>query len=137
MKLDHVGIIVSDLEESIRYYKELYQFSEITDVIDEPEQNVRIAFIKTGKSGEAMIELIQPVNEQSSVYNFLKKTGGGVHHMSYEVEDLDRSIEHFKTMKALPIGRIYPGAGHQGRRVVWFYTRLKELVELIERVKDV
>lgn len=136
MKLDHIGIIVKDIDESKRYYKELYGFESISEVIDEPIQKVKICFIGIGHTGLPSIELISPVTEDSTVYNFLKKTGGGLHHLSYEVDDLDKVIEHFKSKRALPIGKIYPGAGHKGRRVMWFYTSAKELVELIERKKD-
>ncbi len=133
MKLDHIGMVVKDLEESRKYYETLFGFTEFSPVIDEPAQKVKLIFVKTGQSESSAIELIQPVSEDSAVYNFLKKTGGGLHHLAYEVQDLDKSIEHFKQEKALVIGNIYPGAGHKGRRVVWFYTRLKELIELIER----
>ncbi|MCK5013464.1 MAG: VOC family protein [Candidatus Omnitrophica bacterium] len=136
MRLEHIGVIVKDLEESRKYYQDYFGFNEFSSVIDEPEQKVKIIFVRTSQPGSVDIELIQPMSEDSSVYNFLKKTGGGIHHLSYEVEDLDESIEHFKNMKALPVGTIYPGAGHNGRRVIWFYTRSRELIELIERTKE-
>ena len=133
MRLDHIGVVVSNLADSRQYYQDLYGYKEFSDFIDEPEQNVKIIFARAQEAGGPDIELIQPVGENSAVYNFLKKTGGGVHHVCYIVDNLDESIRHFKNMKALPIGNIYPGAGHKGRRVVWFYSKLKELIELIER----
>ena len=133
MRLDHIGIVVNDLELSRKYYQDSLRFSEFSEVIDEPEKKVKIIFVKVSQPGGVMVELIQPAGEDSAVYNFLKKTGGGLHHLAYEIEDLDKSIEHFKKEKALPVGNIYPGAGHLQRRVIWFYTRFKELIELIER----
>ena len=135
MKLDHIGVVVKDMEASKKSYQGLFGFNEFSATIDEPEQKVKIIFIRR-QPASADIELIQPVSEDSAVYNFLKKTGGGLHHLAYEVDDLDKSIEHFKSQKALIIGNIYPGAGHYRRRVIWFYTRLKELIELIEREKN-
>lgn len=134
MKLEHIGIIVKDIQQARLYYENHFGFKSVSQIIDEPEQKVKIIFINTGSSGSS-IELIQPVSEDSAVYNFLKKTGGGLHHLSYEVQDLDKSIEHFKNSKAVMVGRIYPGAAHNGRRVVWFYTASKELIELIEEGK--
>jgi len=133
MKLDHIGIVVNDLELSKKYYQDTLHFNEFSAVIDEPEKKVKIVFVKVAQPGGIMVELIQPAGEDSAVYNFLKKTGGGLHHLAYEVEDLDKSIEHFKREKALLVGNIYPGAGHSQRRVIWFYTRFRELIELIER----
>ncbi len=133
MRLDHIGVVVGDLGASGKYYQDLWGVHEFSPTIDEPQQKVKIMFARMRESLSPAIELIQPIDENSAVYNFLKKTGGGLHHICYEVDDLDKSIEHFKRQKALVIGNIYPGAGHQGRRVIWFYTRLKELIELIER----
>ena len=133
MRLDHIGVVVKDLEASQKYYRDLLGFQEFSPVIDEPQQKVKIIFVRAPQAGSADIELIQPAGEDSAVYNFLKKTDGGLHHLAYEVDNLDRAIEHFKKEKAMPIGQIYPGAGHKGRRVVWFYSHLKELIELIER----
>lgn len=135
MRLDHIGVVVKDLEESRKYYEEHFGFDKCSALIDEPEQKVKIIFVKTGTAGSPDIEIIQPAQEDSAVYNFLKKTGGGLHHFAYEVDNLDESVQHFKKMKAVPVGRIYPGAGHSGRRVFWFYTKSRELIELIERQK--
>lgn len=133
MKLDHIGVVVKDINEAQKYYKSQFGFDALSSVIDEPAQKVKVMFIDLGLSGFPTIELIQPEGEGSAVYNFLKKTGGGLHHLSYEVDDLAKAIEHFKNKKAIMVGKIYPGAGHKGRSVVWFYTSNKELVELIER----
>lgn len=133
--MEHIGIIVKDLEQAKEYYASHYGFKALSSIIDEPEQKVKIIFVETGQSGMPTIELIQPVTEDSAVFNFLKKTGGGLHHLSYEVEDLDNAIENFKSKKSIMVGRIYKGAGHKGRRVVWLYTNFKELIELIEAEK--
>lgn len=135
MRLDHIGVVVKDLEESKKYYQDHFGFQEFSPTIDEPQQKVKIVFIRR-QPASADIELIQPDGEDSAVYNFLKKTGGGLHHLAYEVEDFDQSMGHFKNMKALIVGNIYAGAGHGRRRVVWFYTRSRELVELIETEKS-
>lgn len=136
MKLDHIGIVVKDLEAAQQYYEKHYGFQPLSSVVDEPAQKVKIMFIETGPAGGPAIELIQPVSEDSAVFHFLNKTGGGLHHLSYEVKDLDKTIEHFKSLKALMIGKVYPGAGHKGQRVIWFYTVTKELIELIEENKN-
>lgn len=132
MKLDHIGVVVKDLEVAKDYYKNNLGFNSFSTLIDEPAQKVKIIFVKVGPVGSPNVELIQPVTEDSAVFNFLKKTGGGLHHLSYEVENLDVAIDHFKSKKALMVGQIYPGAGHKDQRVVWFYTSAKELIELIE-----
>ena len=63
MRLDHIGMVVSDLEAFKKYYQDLFGFNGFSPVIDEPEQKVRIIFVKTGNPGSADIELIQPIGE--------------------------------------------------------------------------
>ena len=135
MKLDHIGIIVQDIAVSKKYYEEHYGFKDLTGEVDEPAQKVKVMFLDIGYGRMPSIELIQPVDESSSVSAFLKKTGGGLHHLCYEVEDMDKAIEHFKGLKSFMVGHIYPGAGHKGQKAVWFYTQKKELIELIEGKK--
>ncbi|MDD2680365.1 MAG: VOC family protein [Candidatus Omnitrophica bacterium] len=134
-RLDHIGIVVRDLEEAKAYYKQCFGFDASSPIVDEPAQKVKIVFLETGHGDAPSIELIQPVSEASTVFNFLEKTGGGLHHLAYLVSDFDEAIEHFKKNKALMVGKVYPGAGHKGQRVIWFYTARKDLVELIEEKK--
>ena len=75
-----------------------------------------------------MLELIMPTNDKSKVYNFLKK-GGGLHHLAYEVEDIKKTIDYFKSKKSIILGDIVPGAGHNNTNTVWLYTNQKELIK--------
>ena len=81
---DMTGQFKTNWDEHYSEDENQFGFKAKSQVIDEPEQKVKIIFIETGKTCPS-IELIQPVSEDSSVYNFLKKTGGGLHHLSYEV----------------------------------------------------
>lgn len=132
MKLDHIGIVVSDIEHSLKYYKETYGFEPLIDVTHEPAHGVNVVFVGLGHGSIPMIELISPVSENSKVSEFLEKKGGGMHHLAYEVADIDEAIEHFKNKQSLILGGIVSGAGHKNTPTVWLYTSERNLVELIE-----
>lgn len=132
MKLDHIGIVVKDLDHSREYYEKTYGFKHLSEIIHEPNQKVDLVFIETGHGGMPTIELITPSEVSSPVTGFLEKTGGGLHHLAYEVPDIEQAIEHFRSLRSLMLGSIVPGAGHHNTRTAWLYTSEKNLIELIE-----
>ncbi len=133
MKLDHIGIVVKDIGHSKEYYTKTYGLNPLTEIIDEPAHQVKVMFFEVGHGPMPMIELIMPAGENSRVSQFLEKTGGGIHHLAYEVADIDEAIAHFKGLRSLILGGIVPGAGHNNTRTVWLYTSEKNLIELIEQ----
>ena len=94
---------------------------------------LKIIFLDIGYGVMPMIELITPSSKNSKISAFLEKTGGGIHHLAYEVPDIDKSIEHFKSLGSLIIGNVVPGAGHNNTPTVWLYTPEKSLIELIQQ----
>ena len=133
MKLEHIGVVVKDIEHSKDYHIKTYGCKPLSDIVYEPAHNVNVQFLDAGHGHAPMIELISPVDEKSQVSNFLKKTGGGLHHLAYEVEDIEKAIEHFKSLRSMILGKIVPGAGHHDTPTVWLYTSEKNLVELIQK----
>jgi len=132
MRLDHIGFVVKDIKTFRDYYIKTFCAKPLTDIIDEPAHDVKIMFLETGYGDMPMIELITPSSKNSKVSAFLEKTGGGIHHLAYEVPEINKAIEHFKSLGSIIIGDIVPGAGHNNTPTVWLYTTEKNLVELIQ-----
>lgn len=88
-KVHHVGIVVKDLEEAVRLYRDAFGV-EPTMVYDSPHTQAKIAFIPVG---EVKIELLEPGDPESVTGKFLAKTGGGLHHIAYSVKDIDQRLE--------------------------------------------
>jgi len=133
MRLDHIGFVVKDINQFKDYYIKTFLCKPLTGIVDEPAHGVEIMFLETGYGDMPMIELIAPVSKKSKVSAFLEKTGGGIHHLAYEVENIHESINHFKSLGSLILGDIVPGAGHHNTPTVWLYTSEKSLVELIQK----
>jgi methylmalonyl-CoA/ethylmalonyl-CoA epimerase len=91
-KINHVGIAVKSVDASIPFYRDvLGMIYEGTEEV--PEQKVRVAFLAVGDS---RIELLEPTSDDSPVAKFLKKNGEGVHHLAYQVEDIEKTLEKLK-----------------------------------------
>lgn len=90
-KIEHIGIAVNDLEESIRKYEILLQSPcykrERVDA-----EGVETAFFKIGDS---KIELLQAIGDQGPIAKFIAKRGEGIHHIAYEVSDIKTEMKRF------------------------------------------
>lgn len=85
VKLNHIAIAVSNIDQSISFYEQLgLQFSDHREVVE--SQKVKTAFCKIDEF--AKIELLEPTDESSSIQKFLDKKGQGVHHLCFEVADV-------------------------------------------------
>lgn len=87
--IEHIGIAVKSLEESIPYYEkvlglECYAVEEVTD------QKVKTAFFKVG---ETKIELLEPTADDSPIAKFIDKKGPGIHHLAFAMPDVDQALK--------------------------------------------
>ena len=81
--IEHIGIAVRSLEESIPYYENILGLKcyNVEEVVD---QKVKTAFFKVGQT---KIELLEPTSPESTIAKFLETRGQGVHHIAYAVDD--------------------------------------------------
>ncbi|NWG03498.1 MAG: VOC family protein [Syntrophaceae bacterium] len=95
IKIEHIGIVVKDLEERIRKYTSLLglKIKEIEEVKVENVVN-RVAFLPIG---ETNIELVQTTGDTGLAADFLKERGEGIHHIAFEVEDLDKTFQELRS----------------------------------------
>ncbi len=91
-RLDHVGIVVHNIDESLKTYRDLLGFALLERVLI-PEQRVEAAFLDAGNS---TIELIAPTDTESGTARFLQNRGEGTHHICYEVADINAALAHVK-----------------------------------------
>lgn len=82
--LNHVCIAVKDIDETIRFYRDVFGVEE-SEVVDIEDQAVRATLIRVGGS---QLEFIEPTDPNGGVAKFIQRRGEGVHHLCFEVEDL-------------------------------------------------
>ncbi len=89
MKVEHIGIAVKHLSTSITLFEKLLNTPCYkTEVIE--SELVNTAFFKTG---ESKIELVEGYSPESPIYKFLEKKGEGIHHIAFEVKDIEAEIK--------------------------------------------
>jgi methylmalonyl-CoA epimerase len=126
-KINHLGIAVVDLDRASRVYEALGL--SVQQVVEVPEQNVRVAFIPIG---DTMIELVQPTSSASTVATYLEKRGQGLHHVALEVEDIQAALAELTALGMRLIDQV-PRQGAEGRiAFVHPASTEKVLIELVE-----
>lgn len=131
--LNHVGVAVPSLPDAIETYKTLYGATDITEPFDMPAQGVKVCFVNLPNS---QIELIEPLNEESPIHNFIRKNPkGGQHHVCFEVADIHQAVDVMKTRGATVLGE--PRIGAHGTPIVFVHPKNSNgvLVELMETPK--
>lgn len=117
-KINHIGIAVTSLDEAIPFYRDMLGMVSL-GVEEVAEQMVKVAMLAVG---ESKIELLEPTDPDSPVARFLKKNGPGVHHLAYEVEDIDAAITRLEGEGARMIDRT-PRNGAHGTRIAFIHPK--------------
>jgi methylmalonyl-CoA/ethylmalonyl-CoA epimerase len=117
-KINHIGIAVKSLEETIPFYRDNLgmAFAGIEEVA---EQKVKVAMLQIG---ESKIELLEPTSEDSPVAKFIEKNGAGVHHVAYEVNDIEAAIAKLLADGTRMIDE-KPRAGAHGTRIAFVHPK--------------
>jgi methylmalonyl-CoA epimerase len=128
MKIDHIGIVVHDIQEALRVYEQALGLP-LREIVPVPDQKVKVAFLPLGESN---VELVQPTADDTGIAKFLKKRGEGIHHICIEVEDIDATLAQLKEHDVELIDEI-PRKGAHGQ-VAFIHPKGAHgvLIELVE-----
>ncbi|HZK17487.1 MAG: methylmalonyl-CoA epimerase [Candidatus Omnitrophota bacterium] len=91
-KLNHVAIVVRDIEESLKFWEDSLGL-KLDHIEVVPTQHSRVAFLPVGDSE---IELVQPTSSETGLAAYLEKRGEGMHHLCMEVDDIDAKLAELK-----------------------------------------
>ena len=128
-KIDHVAIVVRNIDEALKAFSN-FEFSVVESITD-PQQEFRAVLISTG---DAALELIEPISPEGSIAKFLEQRGGGIHHFSLSVDNIEQELESLRA-KGVRLVNEEPQS-LPSARVAFVHPRSAEgaLIELIERV---
>jgi methylmalonyl-CoA epimerase len=128
MKIDHIGIVVRDIDEALDVYEAALGLP-LRELVEVADDKVKVAFLPIGGSN---LELVQPTSDDTGTARFLDKRGEGVHHICFEVEDLDQTLGRLKTSGVRLIDEV-PRRGAHGR-VAFVHPKGAHgvLIELVE-----
>ncbi len=135
-RIDHIGLVVRDLDAALHTYCELLGFS-LLERVEIPEQRVEAAFLD---AGNGTIELIAPTDtgaaEESGTARFLRQRGEGTHHVCFEVDDIEAALATLRERGVRLIDEA-PRRGVHGR-VAFVHPKAAHgtMIELLEKDKE-
>lgn len=116
--IEHIGIAVKNLDESIKYYEEVlglncYSIEEVTD------QKVKTAFFKVGQT---KIELLESTDPEGPIGKYIEKKGEGIHHLAFHVNNLQSALDEAKD-KGIRLIDEKPRGGAEGLDIAFLHPK--------------
>ncbi len=116
--LDHLGVAVRSVQDRVALYRDILGL-ELTAVEEVEGEKVRVAMLPAGRT---RIELVEPLSRDSTVARFIERRGEGIHHICFEVADLDAAMKRFEDAGLAPAGEAgRPGA--EGSRIAFIHPK--------------
>ncbi len=91
-KINHIGIVVSDIDEALKFWQDAMGI-HLHHIEEVPSQKVAVAFLPVG---DTEIELVKPTSGDTGAGKFLQERGGGMHHLCFEVDDIEGMLSDLK-----------------------------------------
>ena len=128
-KFDHIAIVVPNIKEALGFWRDALGL-DLSHVEEVKEQESLIAFLPTGQSE---IELVEPTTDTSGIARYMNKRGPGMHHICFEVDDIQETLAQLKA-KGVQLINKEPTIGAGGKKIAFIHPKSTGgvLVELYE-----
>ncbi len=118
-RLNHVAIAVADLDAEMARYRDVLG-ATVSEPREMPEHGVTVVFVTLPNT---KVELMAPLGEGSPLATFLARTGGGMHHVCYEVNDIAVARDRLRAAGARVLGDGEPKIGAHGKPVLFLHPK--------------
>jgi len=144
LRLHHIGLVVPRLSELVEVFRSL-GLEQATQPEPDPIQKVTASFIALDKGKGTYVELLEPLADDSPITNFLKRTGGGLHHLCFEVDDIysvvDELVKIGFRLVSPPVecegyDRGFRPGSTQPSKIAFFLLDNKVLIELLQEGRE-
>jgi methylmalonyl-CoA/ethylmalonyl-CoA epimerase len=131
IKIDHVAVAVEDIEAALSFWRDALGI-DLDHIEEVPAQKARVAFLPVG---ESEVELVQPTSPDTGAAKFLAEHGGGMHHLCFEVKDIESMLAQLKARGVRLINETPQEL--EGRKVAFVHPRSTGgvLIEFYEIIK--
>jgi methylmalonyl-CoA epimerase len=132
-RIDHIGVAVAEIDPALELYRDSFELTVAHREIVE-EQGVEAVLLDVG---ENHVELLAPLGPDTPVGKFLAKQGPGLHHVAYQVSDIDATLQALKTAGLALIDQ-QPRTGIRGSRVAFLHPRatVGVLTEIVQPAEE-
>ena len=132
LKINHIGIAVRSIEESLKFYTEKLNLKDYS--IEEVEaRKVKVASLQVG---DIKIELIESTSVDGPIAKFIEKRGQGIHHIAFDVHDIEKELNDLKDKNVQLINET-PREGAHNTRIAFIHPKNSSgvLIELVEKAE--
>jgi methylmalonyl-CoA/ethylmalonyl-CoA epimerase len=129
MKIDHICFAVKDISEGISYWESVLGYRQMTEVVQNSLQKVKVAFLC--KDDSVLVKLIEPLEENLSLVNFVNR-GGGFHHLCFRVESMERKLKELKDKGLITLVPPQPGEAFNNHEIAFLLAKYGLNIELID-----
>lgn len=134
LALHHIGYLVAEIDPGRADWVRRFGLEVESPVVEDPAQTALVQFLRA-PGAPYWIELVAPNGPESKLSAALKG-GGGLHHLCYEVEDIEAGGRHLRSTGMFPVSRPTPAVAFGGRRISWFLDARRLLIELVEAGRE-
>jgi len=129
MIIDHICFAVKDLTEGIAYWERIFGYRQLTDIIENTRQKVKVTFLE--KENSVTVKLIEPVESNQSLVNFVSR-GGGFHHICFRCSDLGNTMSELSGKGLITLVPPQPGEAFNNHDIAFLLAKNGINIELID-----
>lgn len=130
--IDHIGIVVKNINDGIKQWQEIFNYQQMTEIVVNTKQKVNVVFMK--KTDSCLIKLVSPTDESSSIYKFAKR-GGGLHHLCFQADSLEHELNTIDNSKLRVLSPPQSGEAFENEDIAFIYAGNGLNIELIDTDK--
>jgi methylmalonyl-CoA/ethylmalonyl-CoA epimerase len=129
MIIDHICIAVKEIGEGIAYWEKVFGYEQMTGIVVNSLQKVKVAFLK--KENSLTIKIIEPLEENLSLVNFVSR-GGGFHHICFRCDNINDELKELKEKGLITLVPPQPGEAFNNHDIAFLLARYGLNIELID-----
>ncbi|MDP4222302.1 MAG: VOC family protein [Bacteroidota bacterium] len=132
MIIDHICFAVKNLDEGIAYWERVFGYRQMTRMVVNSLQKVKVVFMR--KDNSLTIKLIEPLEDNISLLNFVNR-GGGFHHLCFKCDNIDKELKDLKEKGLISLVPPQPGEAFNNHNIAFVLARYGMNIEIIDTDK--
>lgn len=129
MIIDHICFAVKNIEEGIEYWNKVFDYKQMTEIVINSLQKVKVIFLK--KKDSLTVKLIEPLEDNQSLLNFVNR-GGGFHHICFKCDNIDDELTDLRDKGLITLVPPQPGEAFNNKKIAFLLAKYGLNIELID-----